>query len=100
MNQSSQLPPLLGRFSAVQHQHQHLTQLFARLDAMCNALSAGISLPASSEPTALIAEWSVELSRHFAAEEGIRYFGTLATDRPALVATIADLRADHAAMLE
>lgn len=55
MNQSSPLPPL-ERFTAVQHQHQQLTLLFNRLNAMCDALSAGASLPASLEPTALIGE--------------------------------------------
>jgi hypothetical protein len=93
-------PALLGRFGATQHRHLH--GLNARLKAMCDALSADPSLPfpPELEPSALIGEWSVELSGHFADEEGIRYFGTLATERPALVATIADLCVDHEQMLE
>lgn len=102
MTHNAPLASLLAPFRAAQHQHEHLHGLSTRLDGMCNCLSADppLPLPPELEPATLIGEWSVQLSGHFAAEEGLRYFGTLATERPALVTTLADLRADHAEMLE
>jgi hypothetical protein len=48
----------------------------------------------------LVADWSIALSSHFAGEEAIEHFGTLAKESPSLAVTIADLRAEHASMLE
>jgi hypothetical protein len=97
-----ELPSLFGRFTALQRDHQHLDGLVQKLSAMCDALGQhpGVALPPELDPETLIPEWGVDLSRHFSAEEGMRYFGTLVTERPALAAAIADLRADHTAMLE
>lgn len=97
-----ELPSLFGRFTAMQRDHEHLDGLVRRLSAMCDALHErpAADPPPDLDPTRLIPEWGIELSRHFSAEEGIRYFGTLVEERPALAVAIGDLRADHTAMLE
>lgn len=97
-----ELPSLFGRFTALHRDHQHLDGLVQKLSAMCDALGDRPDLPPPPEldPKRLIPEWGIDLSRHFAAEEGIRYFGALVAEQPALSAAIGDLRADHAAMLD
>jgi len=102
MTTPHELPSLFGRFSALQRDHEHLDGVVERLSAMCDALRdrPGADPPPDLDPAQLIPEWGIDLSRHFAAEEGIRYFGTLVAERPALSVAIGDLRADHAAMLE
>ena len=99
---SEELPSLFGRFTALHRDHQHLDGLVKRLVAMCDALSErpDVAPPPELDPEKLIPEWGIDLSRHFAAEEGMRYFGTLVAEQPALSAAIGDLRADHTAMLE
>lgn len=97
-----ELPSLFGRFTALHRDHQHLDELVKKLSAMCDALTdrPDVAPPPELDPKQLIPEWGVDLSRHFSAEEGMRYFGALVSERPALAAAIGDLRADHAAMLE
>jgi hypothetical protein len=102
MNDSPALPTLFGRFTALQREHAHLDGVTQRLVSLCEALleAPARSLPPELDPESLIASWSVELSRHFGAEEGMSYFGALALERPDLALGIGDLRADHTAMLE
>jgi hypothetical protein len=102
MVMSQELPSLFGRFTALHRDHQHLDGLVKSLVAMCDALSErpDVAPPPELDPEKLIPEWGIDLSRHFAAEEGMRYFGTLVAEQPALSAAIGDLRADHTAMLE
>jgi hypothetical protein len=97
-----ELPSLFGRFSALHRDHQHLDGLVQKLSAMCDALGdrPDAAPPPELDPKRLIPEWGIDLSRHFAAEEGIRYFGALVAEQPELAAAIGDLRADHAAMLD
>jgi hypothetical protein len=97
-----ELPSLFGRFTALHRDHHHLDGVVKNLTAMCDALSAqpDVDPPPELDPEKLIPEWGVDLSRHFSAEEGMRYFGTLVTERPALAVAISELRADHTAMLE
>jgi hypothetical protein len=97
-----ELPSLFGRFTALHRDHHHLDGLVKKLSTMCDALSErpDVAPPPELDPAQLIPEWGIDLSRHFAAEEGMRYFGTLVAERPALASAIGDLRADHTAMLE
>jgi hypothetical protein len=102
MVNSSELPSLFGRFTALHRDHQHLDGLVKKLSAMCDALSErpDVAPPPELDPAQLIPAWGIDLSRHFAAEEGMRYYGTLVAERPALSSAIGDLRADHTTMLE
>jgi hypothetical protein len=99
---SHQLPTLFGRLTSLRDEHQRLHTHLERVRALCEVLSLtdDTPLPTAAERLLVIVEWQSQLSRHFAAEESSRYFGTLVTDRPELIPRIAELRAEHAAMLD
>jgi hypothetical protein len=52
------------------------------------------------EPSSLLSQWRVDLELHFAFEEADSYFGSYQRERPSLAHGIADLRAEHSALLE
>jgi hypothetical protein len=52
------------------------------------------------DPSSLLAQWRVDLELHFAIEEADSYFGSYLRDRPSLSHGIAELRAEHSALLE
>lgn len=102
MTSAHSLPTLFGRLTALQTEHE---QLHAHLDAvreLCALLSVTSDgpFPEEAERIRLIADWREQLCRHFAAEESQRYFGMLVSERPALIPRIAELRGEHAAMLD
>jgi iron-sulfur cluster repair protein YtfE (RIC family) len=100
-SQPRSFPDAFGRFTAIGSQHQELGATVAELRRMCDALQSG-----DAEPTrhfaavTLLSNWRAELMVHFSTEESGSYFGVVAADRPELIAKIAELRADHTAMLE
>ena len=101
MTQTASLPTLFGRFTAVSGEHQRLSTTLGQLSEMCRALDKGNSeLAPDSHPLDLLSGLYVTLERHFASEEAEGYFGAVAAERPALLLCIADLRAEHTAMLE
>jgi iron-sulfur cluster repair protein YtfE (RIC family) len=99
MTQPANLPFLFGRFTTILQDHEHLATTLKRLRAMCVALDAPNPSLASLEPPRLLQDLQTHLSEHFAAEEADAYFGTIAEEAPALAAGIAQLKAEHAAML-
>jgi len=52
------------------------------------------------DPSSLLSQWRVDLELHFAFEEADSYFGSYQRERPSLAHGIAELRADHSALLE
>ncbi len=99
MTQPANLPFLFGRFTAILQDHEHLGTTLKRLRAMCVALDAPNPNLHALEPTRLLQDLQTALSEHFAAEEADAYFGTIADEAPALATGIAQLKAEHAAML-
>lgn len=92
------LPTFFGRATAASTQHEHLAALLGKLNEAC----ATSQYPDSTGPglLQLLGELEQEMRGHFWAEEADAYFGTLASELPALLPTIAELRADHTRMLE
>jgi hypothetical protein len=68
-----------------------------RLGDLYVALQAGRD---DVEPSTLLSEWRVDLELHFALEEGDSYFGAYLREQPSLSHGIAELRAEHSALLE
>jgi hypothetical protein len=93
------LPTFFGRATAASTQHLHLAALLRELDAACETLVRQ-ETPVTSDMTRLLGELELEMQGHFLAEEADGYFGTLASELPELLPTIAELRADHTRMLE
>lgn len=93
------LPTFFGRATAASTQHLHLAALLRELDAACTTLVRQ-ETPMASGMLRLLGELELEMQAHFLAEEADGYFGTLASEVPALLPTIAGLRADHTRMLE
>jgi hypothetical protein len=52
------------------------------------------------DPGALLAQWRVDLELHFALEEADSQFGTVRREQPSLSHRIAELCAEHSALLE
>ena len=101
MTRNASLPTLFGRFSIISGEHQRLSTTLRQLAEMCLALDAGSQqLGADSDPRRLLAALQLNLERHFATEEADDYFGAVARERPSLLPSIANLRAEHTAMLE
>ena len=93
------LPTFFGRATAASTQHVHLAELLRELNAACAGL-AERERPMTSDMLRLLGKLELEMRDHFSAEEADGYFGTLASELPALLPTIAGLRADHTRMLE
>ena len=96
------LPTLFGRLTTAFSGHDHLHPVVERLWRMCAVLQAKRSVPLDSglSPDMLIPELLSSLMRHFHGEESDAHFGVLAADRPAFTNTIAELKAEHLAMLD
>ena len=92
------LPTFFGRATAASKQHEHLGVLLGKLREACAQLDAPGG--EASRFIQLLGEAEQEMRGHFEAEEADGYFGTLAKELPALLPTIAELRADHTRMLE
>lgn len=92
------LPTFFGRATAASTQHEHLAALLGKLNAACATLEQPPEN--ASEFAELLGEFERETRDHFSAEESEGYFGTLASECPTLLPTIAELRADHTRMLE
>jgi uncharacterized protein (DUF2249 family) len=93
------LPPLFGRCTATQRQHEGLDAKVRAVTAMCEALAGDAPLTADLDPRTLLRQWSIELSRHFSREEAANYYGTLAEENPELGVRIDELRDEHATIL-
>jgi hypothetical protein len=101
MRPSDPLPSLFGRFTAISDEHEHLLTTLRRLADICTAIDSDErELVTELQPRRVIAELSTYLQHHFQIEEAPEYFGAVAAERPALVTRIADLRAEHTALLE
>jgi hypothetical protein len=96
------LPTLFGRLTSLQGEHAELHTLLDRIRTICQVLTghSDSATAGESERIQVIVEWRTRLSRHFETEESPRYFGTLVTERPALIPRVAELRAEHTAVLE
>jgi iron-sulfur cluster repair protein YtfE (RIC family) len=89
------------RFTAIAKDHERLGVSVRRLGDMCSALESEQSaLAPELEPVTLLADLLADLSQHFVAEEAQAHFGTMVLERPALVHKIAELIAEHRAMLQ
>lgn len=95
-------PSLFGRFTAVMRDHRELGPLLLQVRELCVGFAEEGRAPQRSaiSPPALLAALYTELTRHFAAEDCPAYFGAVAAERPVLAPRVAELRADHARMLE
>ena len=69
-------------------------------ESRCASASIALNTREAAHPLQLLTALSVTLERHFATEEAEGYFGAVAAERPSLLPGIADLRAEHTAMLE
>lgn len=96
------LPSAFGRFTVILSQHDELGRTVRQLRDLCAAWQREDRTdPAYDlDPVALLASWQRDLRAHFQTEEGDAYFGLFVREHPALVSKIADLRAEHTAMLE
>ena len=93
------IPSLFGRLTILLSSHERQLATLEKLREMCNAIEAGqSSLPAALEPNRLLSDLGCELSVHFAADESVAHFGTIARTRTDLLPRVVDLRADHAGL--
>lgn len=99
MNGSISLPTMFGYATAVLGEHQRLHATLRRLRELC-ILLGDQSVPSELEPNALLDEFREQMVDHFATEEADDYFGTLATEAPALAPRIALLEAEHWEFIE
>ncbi len=96
------LPSAFGRFTLILSQHRELGDIVRQLEAHCSAKLRDDRTDAtySLDTAELLARWRRDLCAHFATEESDAYFGLLASETPALISKIAELRAEHTTMLE
>jgi len=76
--------------------HERLAVTVHRLADMCLELESDRHWV---DPGPLVTELELDLWKHFAAEEADDYFGAIARERPALIARVSELKAEHSAML-
>jgi hypothetical protein len=68
---------------------------------MCGVLEAEqTQVPAELAPEALFAQLRADLAAHFSAEESPDYFGVVVDEEPSLESRIAELKGEHATMLQ
>lgn len=92
-------PSLFGRYTAVFADHDALHKVLQQLREMSRIGASGKEFPPELRPDVLLFHFEEVLTEHFAREESVQYFGTLEAASPALAQTIAQLRADHEALL-
>jgi iron-sulfur cluster repair protein YtfE (RIC family) len=79
--------------------HERHAATLESLREMGLAIEIGQALPAPLEPSRLLSQLERELSTHFAAEEGLAHYQTIALTRTDLLPRVVDLKADHAGLL-
>jgi hypothetical protein len=85
----------------VLNDHRQLEVTLGSLRQMCAWLQGDrASLAPELPPIVLIDSLTRSLSAHFVVEESDGYFGTVASERPALAERVARLTAEHGEMLE
>jgi hemerythrin len=84
------------RLGETNTQHERLAVTLHRLADMCLELESNRGV---ADPGPLVTEFELDLFKHFTAEEADDYFGAIARERPALLARVSELRAEHSAML-
>jgi hypothetical protein len=105
-NQGMELrrPPhrVVKHVTAVLDEQRHLQALQRRLREMCSALTSTDTNRGYGPRNAasLLSEWQSQLAALFAIEEREDYFGTIVANWPSLIWRVAELRADHTAILE
>jgi hypothetical protein len=101
MSRNAPLPTVFGRLSTILTEHEHLSKTLGQVSEMCSAIDVGRD-PSSLglDPRSLLGALRAELSRHFEAEESPAHFGTVADERPDLLAEIVELKTEHRSMLE
>jgi Hemerythrin HHE cation binding domain len=101
MSETTSLPTLFGRFTAILSEHERFGVTLRRISAACPALeSEHPAIAPDLQPGSLFADLFAELSQHFVVEEAEAYFGTLVQERPTLLHRVAELKAEHGAMLK
>lgn len=90
------LAAFTGRLGQTNTEHERLAVTLHRLTDMCLELESNRNV---IDPGPLVTEFELELWKHFTAEEADDYFGAIARERPALLARVSELRAEHSAML-
>ena len=94
------LPTLFGRFTEILRNSGRLVPLEQRLEVLSSLVGSGREAPSEGpELEPLFAEASRELAEQFAAEEADGYYGAIDEERPALRASVAELKRDHLAIL-
>jgi hypothetical protein len=74
-----------------------LDATLARMGQLYEALEGGSS---DVDAAAVLSQLRVDLSLHFALEEGDEYFGAVLRERPSLSHDISALRREHGALLD
>jgi hypothetical protein len=95
-------PSMFGRFASIVRERERLAPTLGLVREMAGALLGGYrqALKPELRPAPLMAALYSELSKHFTAEEGPAYFGTVASDSPELKRRVDALCSEHTAMLE
>ena len=101
MTRHTPLPTVFGRLSTILTGHEQLSKTLEQVTELCSAIEVGRDpLSVELDPRRVLGTLSSELFRHFEAEESAAHFGTVAEERPDLLAEIVELKAEHRAMLE
>jgi hypothetical protein len=74
-----------------------LDETLARIGGLYQALREGRR---ELDPAAVLSQLRVDLSLHFALEEGDDYFGAVLRDRPSMSHGVHDLRREHGTLLQ
>lgn len=93
-------PSLFGRYTAVLSDHERLHRVLSKIGEMSQIVARCDDFPAELRPASLLKLLLAELKEHFRREESDQYFGTLGADSPALAVAVAELCAEHRALLQ
>jgi len=95
-----QLPTAFGRLTVLSCDHDNIRTMLQRLRAWSETQLQAGSVEPSPDPCEAVAELQLALVGHFGTEESDAYFGAIASGSPMLIPRIAELRAEHTALLE
>ena len=94
------LPTAFGRLTVLSCDHDNIRATLQRLRAWSESQLQAVLGEPSPDPCEAVAQLRLALVGHFGTEESEAYFGAIATGSPALIPRIAELRAEHTALLE
>jgi hypothetical protein len=97
MEQVATMATLFAPSGAAPAERGRLDATLVKLGDLYVGLQAGQN---DVEPSVLLSQWRVDLELHFALEEADSNFGALLREHPSLSHGIAELRAEHSALLD